>query len=64
MEEILGGKTSCDMLIEGIAYDRGPIGEVTKYCAQSKKSWVSQGSPLGRGDSVFVILPIAFGRVD
>merc|ERR1719359_1286954 len=28
VEEILGGKTSCDMLIEGIAYDRGPIGEV------------------------------------
>merc|ERR1719478_1605907 len=28
VEEILGGKTSCDMLIEGIAFDRGPIGEV------------------------------------
>jgi hypothetical protein len=28
VEEILGGKTSCDMLIEGISFDRGPIGEV------------------------------------
>merc|ERR1712159_314304 len=28
VEEIIGGKTSCDMLIEGIAFDRGPIGEV------------------------------------
>merc|ERR1719380_156140 len=28
VEEILGGKTSCDMLIEGIAFDRGPTGEV------------------------------------
>ena len=64
VEEILGGKTSCDMLIEGIAFDRGPTGEVTNPCAQSKKSWVSQGSPLGRGDAVFMIVPIAFGRVE
>merc|ERR1719182_805705 len=28
VEDVLGGKTSCDMLIEGIAFDRGPIGEV------------------------------------
>merc|ERR1712159_834664 len=27
VEDVLGGKTSCDMLIEGIAFDRGPIGE-------------------------------------
>ena len=34
VEDVLGGKTSCDMLIEGIAFDRGPIGEVTTRYAQ------------------------------
>jgi len=43
VEDILGGKTSCDMLIEGIAFDRGPIGEVVHTPEDLLKPCLSTG---------------------
>merc|ERR1719473_1753556 len=43
VEEILGGKTSCDMLIEGIAFDRGPTGEVVHTSEDLLKPCLTTG---------------------
>jgi len=43
VEDLLGGKTSCDMLIEGIAFDRGPIGEVVHTAEDLLKPCLTTG---------------------